>query len=310
MEMLGQYKNGNYIVTIYDNGTKIRETIDPLATAFIPEFAENIDLKITDRCDIGCAYCHEDCKSNGVNSDILNEEFINTLHPYQELSIGGGNIFEYPNLIPFLKKVKDLHIISNITLNYNHFYQHKDEVKQMVEEKLVYGIGVSAANDIYKMDMNLLRSNPNIVIHVINGLVATEDILTLADNNLKVLVLGYKDYRRGHSYINTVKNAEVNRFAIDFNSDILRKQMASMLERFKVISFDNLAIEQLGIRKMIGENKWKQIYMGDDGNYTFYIDAVDRKFGLNSTAEKYYVLMDSVDQMFSYLKAQRHKAPF
>ena len=75
MEMLGQYKNGNYIVTIYDNGTKIRETIDPLATAFIPEFAENIDLKITDRCDIGCAYCHEDCKSNGVNSDILNVWF-------------------------------------------------------------------------------------------------------------------------------------------------------------------------------------------------------------------------------------------
>ena len=41
------YKNGNYIVTILNDGTKIRQTKDD---EFIPAFAENCDVKITDKC--------------------------------------------------------------------------------------------------------------------------------------------------------------------------------------------------------------------------------------------------------------------
>lgn len=55
MEILNQYINGNTLVTIYNDGTKIREyNKDPQ-----PEFPESIDLKITDYCDMGCPYCHE-----------------------------------------------------------------------------------------------------------------------------------------------------------------------------------------------------------------------------------------------------------
>lgn len=36
MKLLGEYINGNYVTQIFDNGTKIRETIDSNATKFIP----------------------------------------------------------------------------------------------------------------------------------------------------------------------------------------------------------------------------------------------------------------------------------
>lgn len=55
-KILERYKNGNYEVTIEEDGTKIRETSEE---QFIPEFAENMDVKICNRCDMGCVMCHE-----------------------------------------------------------------------------------------------------------------------------------------------------------------------------------------------------------------------------------------------------------
>ena len=52
--LLGVYKNGNYTVKILSDGTKIRETEED---DFIPAFAENCDVKITDKCDGGCPFC-------------------------------------------------------------------------------------------------------------------------------------------------------------------------------------------------------------------------------------------------------------
>ena len=53
MKILGIYKNGNYQVTILDDGTKIRRTEED---EFIPEFPENADVKITDKCCQGCPF--------------------------------------------------------------------------------------------------------------------------------------------------------------------------------------------------------------------------------------------------------------
>lgn len=49
------YKNGNYNVHIdLDNGTKIRENnLD----FFKPDYPESMDIKITNQCDRGCAFC-------------------------------------------------------------------------------------------------------------------------------------------------------------------------------------------------------------------------------------------------------------
>lgn len=55
MEQIAKYQNGNTTVIIMNDGTKIREYENA------PEILhpESIDVKITDYCDMGCAYCHE-----------------------------------------------------------------------------------------------------------------------------------------------------------------------------------------------------------------------------------------------------------
>lgn len=85
---LNTYTNGNHKVTIYSDGTKIKETIDPKADHFTYDFPENFDIKITDQCDGGCAYCHENSTVNGKHGDLkAMEPMLATLQAGTECAV-------------------------------------------------------------------------------------------------------------------------------------------------------------------------------------------------------------------------------
>ena len=293
MGLLGRYKNGNFVTTILSDGTKIRETKDD---EFIPSFAENMDVKICNYCDMGCKFCHEGSTINGKFGNILNEKFIDTLHPYQEVAIGGGDATSHPDLITFLQKLKEKKVIANMTVNQIHFEKKHELIKKLVDEKLIYGLGVSLVNPT-KHFIELIKQYPNAVIHVINGVLKPSDIKALENNNLKILILGYKHLRRGNEYFEEEQND------IETKQQWLYENLEDIIQKFKVVSFDNLAIEQLDIKRLLTQEEWDEFYMGDDGKVTYYVDMVERKFAQSSTApfDKRYDLLDSVDDMFKVI---------
>lgn len=293
MELLGRYKNGNFVTTILSDGTKIRETKDD---EFIPSFAENMDIKITNFCDMGCKFCHEGSTPDGKFGDILNEKFINTLHPYQEIAIGGGDATSHPDLIPFLQKLKEQKVIANMTVNQIHFEKKQELINKLVDEKLIYGLGVSLVNPT-KHFIELIKQYPNAVIHVINGVLKSSDIKALENNDLKMLILGYKHLRRGNEYFEEEQND------IEIKQQWLYENLEDIIQKFKVVSFDNLAIEQLEVKRLLTQEEWDEFYMGDDGKVTYYVDMVERKFAQSSTApfDERYDLLDSVDDMFKVI---------
>lgn len=293
MGLLGRYKNGNFVTTILSDGTKIRETKDD---EFIPSFAENMDVKICNYCDMGCKFCHEDSSLHGKFGDILNEKFINTLHPYQEIAIGGGDVTSHPDLIPFLQKLKERKVIANMTVNQIHFEKKHELIKKLVDEKLIYGLGVSLVNPT-KHFIELIKQYPNAVIHVINGVLKPSDIKALENNNLKMLILGYKHLRRGNEYFEEEQND------IETKQQWLYENLEDIIQKFKVVSFDNLAIEQLDVKRLLTQEEWDEFYMGRDSEFTYYIDMVEKKFAKSSTApfNKRYDLLDSVDDMFKVI---------
>ena len=288
------YKNGNYIVRFNtEDGTKIRDTN---ADEFIPSFAENCDCKITDKCDGGCPMCYEGCTPEGKHGDILNYKFLDTLHKYTELAIN-GNDMSHPDLIPFLEKLKENEIIVNMTVNQIHFERHQVMIRDLVEKDLIHGLGVSL-NDPTKEFVSLIKEYPNAVIHVINGILSSSDVKLLADNDLKILILGYKQLRRGvDHYVTNYDN-------ITRKQIWLKDSLADIIEHFKVVSFDNLAIEQLDVKRLMTEEEWNEFYMGDDGNYTFYLDLVEGTFGKNSLATDRYPIMDDIDDMFKTIQKE------
>lgn len=294
MNIIGRYQNGNYIVTLLNDGTKIRENdLD----FFEPAFAENCDVKITDKCDGGCAFCYEGCTSNGKHGDILNYKFLDTLHPYTELAINGNDL-SHPDLITFLHRMKEKKIIVNMTVNQIHFERSYDFIRSLINKDLIYGLGISLREPTVEFVKQVKRI-PNAVIHTINGILSYEDYKILKDNGLKVLILGYKQLRRGIDYY------DANEVDVCKKQDWLYDNLAEILNHFEVVSFDNLAIEQLDVKRLLSEDQWSEFFMGQDSEFTFYIDMVEGTFGKNSLATERYPIMDNVDDMFEKIRLRK-----
>lgn len=298
-----RYRNGNYSVAInLEDGTKIRQTINPDDYEFIPEFAESVDLCIGRRCDGGCPYCYEDATPDGKNGDLLDDNLINSFHPYTEVAINGNSV-DHPQLEEFLRRLKARNVIANMTVNQVHFEREQEKIRKLVDEKLIYGLGVSlrAASPGF---VQLVKEYPNAVIHVINGIFDENDAWILRGNNLKILILGYKRIGRGMKYASSA----VSHVRILDNMIWLNSELPKLIKDFAVVSFDNLAIKQLNVKDLMTSEQWNEFYMGDDGNFTFYIDMAERKFGISSLVDKSEMIpMENmtVDQMFNIVRANR-----
>jgi hypothetical protein len=293
MSVWKKYRNGNYTVKLNTvDGTKVRETEED---DFVAEFPENMDVKITNQCNVGCVFCHEDSKKDGLHGDILNPKFVDTLHPYTEMAIGGGNPLAHPDLISFLEKLKERKIIANMTVNQIHFETSQELIRYLVDKELIHGLGVSLV-DATSGFVEMLKQYPNAVIHAINGILKPADIDVLKDNNLKMLILGYKQFRKGISWY------EVRHDDISTKQYWLYENLADIINQFKVVSFDNLAIEQLNVKRLMSEEDWNEFYMGDDGMYTMYVDLVNQNFARCSVAEKRYDLLDNIIDMFNIIR--------
>lgn len=294
--LMGLYKNGNYIVEIYYDGTKIRSNnLDNLT----PAFAESCDITITNRCDGNCGFCYAGCTPEGKHGELLRPEFLDSLHPFTEVALNGNDL-SHPQLQDFLIELRKRKVIPNITVHQRHFMKHFDTLKDWHDEKLVFGIGVSYGSQDPEF-LEKLKIIPDVVIHTINGILWTDDIEFLADHDLKLLVLGYKNKGRGVQYL------DEHLGGIRERQSFLLNNLEDLFRRFRVVSFDNLALEQLGVRSHLSDEAWNQIYMGDEGRYTFFIDLVKNTFAKSSLETTEYPMLPTVDEMFNFLQDLRRK---
>lgn len=303
-KLLGEYINGNYNVLIYEDGTKIRQNeLDNLT----PDFAESIDVKLTDRCSVGCSFCYENCKKDGKHSDIMNQAWIESVHPYTELAINGNDL-DHPDLYEFLDYMRSKNVIVNMTVNQKQFIDHKNKIDGLIRTKKIFGLGVSINSDINREVLRELVRYPNLVVHVINGLITENIILKYKEEfcKLKILVLGYKSLGRGLIY----EADETNK--VEQNKEWLKSNIIDLIRRriFKICSFDNLAIEQLELEKQVRERtgfNWDELYLGNDGDYSFYIDAVNGTYAKSSITKNNNSPIENktVDEMFKDVRDGR-----
>lgn len=296
MNLLGAYKNGNYGVLLFDDGTKIRtNSLDNLT----PEFPESIDMKISDRCDMGCPMCHEQSTKDGSLAD-LNHPLLDSLHPYTELALGGGNIFEHPDLLPFLVRMQRQGVICNATVHVKHFNEHFYLIKYMVEKGLLHGIGVSINTPPDKETLVRLACIPNAVVHVIAGVVEEETMRVIANHNIKLLILGYKDFGRGSGYLCS-HSAAVSR-----NIKFLEDNFVALTQLFPLVCFDNLALEQLNVKDKVSPAEWERSYMGDDGSFTMYVDLVKEQYAVSSVSERHDIFSNDIRDLFKAVRREAH----
>lgn len=287
MGKIAEYKNGNTQVTLYSDGTKVRE-YEGIPK---PKFPESIDMKITNYCSEGCEYCYTNSIPEGEHGDLdWALGILKGLPAGVEIAIGGGNALTHPKLVWFLEELKEQELIANITVNQKSL-THIDTTKleDFTDKNLIHGIGISISLDTMNrrfslpIIQDLQIENENVVFHLIAGIHDPKIIDELIEKMpyCKILILGYKQIGRGEDYFNNV---------VQKNLDNWYREISRYIGKC-VLSFDNLAIEQLKIKRLFTDEGWKKFYMGDDGEFSCYIDAVEKtiqKSSIDSTDSKFF----------------------
>ncbi len=293
------YKNGNVAVTIDFDGTKTCEWPDGEEAVY--DLPTSCDMKITNHCDLGdvyndagelvsrsktCEFCHEMSNNKGKHADLEKVwEIWKEAAPGSELAIGGGNPLDHPDLLTFLYRLKSVKVIANMTVNFYHTRRYQEMIKTLQREKLIHGLGLSyrGVTSLYVLP-NIDYSN--VVFHMILGVHDYNDCKEVIkwcnarDIKPKILLLGYKTYGNGLDYYTQ---------GIELKLEQWKKDIINLLGKDGLtVSFDNKALAQLEMKKVLSQKAWDEFYMGDEGTSTLYFSAVDNKFAMNSTSPTLY----------------------
>lgn len=304
-KVFAEYKNGNYNVVIMEDGTKIRYAND--GQVMIPDYPETIDLCVTKRCSQGCIFCYEGCTPQGASMDssFMSYDIFEDIPPYTEIAINGNDL-DFPNFGVFLEFLSRKKCIVNMTVTIMQFIMNTEKITQFCKRNLVKSVGISLG-DMSKFnfhntgDGDYMWSVSNItnpreffihlhekhipaVFHAIAGITSVEQLQLFADayNSViqdkqpNLLILGYKDRGRGAMY-NKLYSQEIN-----YQIKNLAANLDNLSEHYMTIAFDNLACRQLDMKSKLSENEWNTLYMGEDGQFSMYIDAVNRTFSVSS----------------------------
>ena len=258
------------------------------------DFPESFDFKLTNKCSSGCKFCHESSTKDSMNTfikEFLESTLYNSIHPFTEMAIGGGNIFEdEEDLNLLLETNKTKNIISNITVSQTQSLFNYEKIRHLISRQLIKGIGISI-NPVHGKIPNF---GDNMVLHVINGMM-DESYVPLIENQ-KILILGFKNFGRGIQYLSD------NSLSISENQQWMVENLKRLSGICKSISFDCLAIKQLDPQKVLGItcNDWNLWYNGDDetppdrlGNLkssSMYIDWPNKEISRSSTSFKRFPL--------------------
>ena len=288
---IASWRNGGYRVTILADGTKVRQETDPEVP---PRFPEQMDLKITDWCDAGCFWCHEKSTRRGAHGDVdATLRLLSRLPAGVEVAIGGGDPLSHPEFGQLVRGLRDFGLIPSVTVNGRHLARHRKELEALISEKAVYGVGVSFFERLPDWDYE------HKVVHMIAGVDSPEAL----DGALpqKVLVLGYKDFGRGAKYAAKRPEAVAGGIAQWYRE-------LPWLAREHHLSFDTLAIKQLEPSRLFkSDDLYRRRYMGDEGQFSMYVDGVKQEFAVSSYSEARFSWND-IETMFAVVRAAANPA--
>jgi hypothetical protein len=265
--VIAQYKNGNADITITKDGTREIEYEDILKL----EYPLNIDIRVSTRCSFGmnpktgkafCDFCHESATTNGKECDY--EELkgkLSGLPAGIELAIGGNIITD--ELMEFCEWSTEQGYIVNLTVNQGHVATYQLQLDELINNGYIKGLGISYRRSLEKDNVpERFKRYEHTVLHVIAGIDDIKHILDYTSYK-KVLVLGEKDFG--------LNSGKVNLASREHKEWLW--WIHKMFGVFDVVSFDNLALKQLNIKRFFIDENWEVF---NQNEHSFYIDAVNK----------------------------------
>ena len=272
--MLVNYKNGNADITLYPDGTRIIEFDGDLNL----DMPLNLDIKVSSQCSLGlnpktgkafCSFCHESNTTDGKECDYnaLQAKLIG-LPKGIELAIGCNKLTN--GLKRFIVWCDTQGFIVNLTVNQGHVKRDFFGLYELIENGLIKGLGVSYRGGLNFDVPKEILDYENTVFHVIAGIDTFDEVVALRDKGVrKLLVLGEKNFG-------------FNEGNVDLSSRKHREWfwwVHKTFSIFDVVSFDNLALEQLKLKRFFTQENWDVF---NQMEHSFYLNAVDQTMSPSS----------------------------
>ncbi len=273
--MLHRYINGNAEITLYKDGTRVITSEDD---ALRLEYPLNIDIRLSERCSFGlnpttgasvCSFCHESATTDGADADY--EYLLKLLEPLPvgiELAIGANSVST--GLVEFVHACSNNGFIVNLTVNQGHTHRMYDNLIKLIDNRHINGLGISYREGM-RVPPRALLEYENTVVHVITGLDNLETVLGLSEHYNKILVLGEKDFGFNKGKVKLASDSHTTWY----------RNIHKLFKTFKIVSFDNLALEQLNVKRFV--KNWEQMYQYE---YSFYINAVQKYYSPSSRSDE------------------------
>jgi len=294
---LVKYNNGNCSITIDNVGTRIIEFEGSMKL----DHPLNIDIRVSNQCSFGqrdngsyvlCSFCHESAKVNGLECDYTAlKAKLKGIPPGIELAIGCNKLTH--NLMFFLFWCKIKGFICNLTVNQGHIKRDIFDILKCIDMDLIKGLGISYRSSLTWNVPNEILNYENTVFHVIMGIDTINDVIELHNKGVKkLLILGEKDF-----------GANTGQVDIDsLNHQQWKWWINHCIKTFDITSFDNLALEQLKLRRLFSDDNWNKFYQGE---HSFYINAVEQTFSRSSRSKEKYNWNDYT--ISEYFKSINHE---
>lgn len=301
-----------------NNGMKFRWAPGGYEKASKPEL---VDVKITDHCPHGCAFCYQGSTPEGAHADLSTvKSIIDELAKAQvfEIAIGGGEPTTHPDFAEILRYAADKGITPNFT-TFSLDWLADDGILTAIAEvssKRGLGIGVSVISEkdlgkvraiedvIYEYTKN--RSRVQVIAQTVVGvspLATTANLVKAAaqDGN-SVLLLGYKYTGRGEDFRARIPSVEEVRDLIaEFrDAEVIDHKNEAFIAKLKAkgdpfvkyyekdrdrvlqsLSVDTAFLDQYG--KALDQLSIDPVLRtSPEGAFSMYVDAVEMQAGPSS----------------------------
>lgn len=262
---LSRYLNGNYYVEVYDDGTKVKVLADNKAKEFIPAFPDSVILKLTHFSQTSEQLVAIDGTESisvvpgRTLANINYNPILMDLKPYTEVTIVDKPL-SHPAMLKFIQNLHGKQISVNLVVEQADLIEdmaHTGIVTQLVSGGHIKNLIVILSDSTDDGLFSVFKELANVIVQIPINKVTEDDLERLAINYVSLKLVGVAN--------------ETDLASVD--KDNILQKLKKVNHKFTVISFDKLAISQLGISdRQI--DKCSYFVCKTNSRHSMYIDLV------------------------------------
>lgn len=272
VDYLYKVVNGNYLLKIYDNNIRVRETEDDILR---PEYPEIYNIVINEFNVYGYL----------KYADISNYEFIKDILLFSNINIYGYDILIHPQLEEFINILKEKKCYIKLYINQDILTQSK--IKRMNDlyenNKEIKEIHINV-NNINKPLLSILDKYNYLYIDIMSHDFSFNKIKKLKDYNL------------------IIKSCD-NKFIINKSKIYHKKEMLKnidyIINNFKLVKFDNNGLIYFKLKDYLKKDNIKLV---NNNSFTITFDLINNVYHKTFNSNIKYPINNNLKNMFEILK--------